>query len=531
LPPEGVWVAYHYGCSADLGGGEYDRPITEFSVSTASAFRFDHITDVAALIKKLRASGDPVSKYVREQWRDRLEPFLGPEEPALPLTNEQGEAIVFMLNALLFDEAFYDSSRFSTITLSDEAKQLAALTVRDGDRLIRFNRLLIEAAFFPLLVRSFAFYSADDSKSFAAALEAWGRDRPRHAVIELKLSTVYVAPINLVLGKNQSLQIRAANRIRPVIRLLDWQNHMPDAFVVNCQQGGRLTLDGLLVFGRGILVRSPQELPENATKEPALTPDGGCGCCGESEVVIRHCTLVPGWGLRCDCEPNRPAEPSFEMQRFDGLLAIEHSIVGSIQVQQNQVRRDPMQIRISDSVLDATSAEREALGAPGCVVAHAILDIARCTVFGRVQAHAIKIAENCIFTGMVFSARRQIGCLRFCYVPTGSRTPRRYHCQPDLAVAAVETASETAQTDAELAAARAREELRVEPFFESVRYGNPTYAQLALTGPDEISKGADDESEMGAFHDLFQPQRHANLQTRLDDYTPASGEAGIIFVN
>jgi hypothetical protein len=36
---------------------------------------------------------------------------------------------------------------------------------------------------------------------------------------------------------------------------------------------------------------------------------------------------------------------------------------------------------------------------------------------------------------------------------------------------------------------------------------------------------------MGVFHDLFNPQREANLRARLDEYTPAGMRAGIIFVN
>ena len=51
----------------------------------------------------------------------------------------------------------------------------------------------------------------------------------------------------------------------------------------------------------------------------------------------------------------------------------------------------------------------------------------------------IELAENSIFMGLVRVARRQIGCMRFCYVTPGSRTPRRYHCQPDLVEKAVET--------------------------------------------------------------------------------------------
>ena len=36
---------------------------------------------------------------------------------------------------------------------------------------------------------------------------------------------------------------------------------------------------------------------------------------------------------------------------------------------------------------------------------------------------------------------------------------------------------------------------------------------------------------MGVFHDLFQPQRAANLRARLDEYTPAGMDAGIIFAS
>ncbi|MEH1900971.1 MAG: hypothetical protein V7L04_06035 [Nostoc sp.] len=29
LPKNGVWVSYHYGFSADIGGGEYDRTLLD----------------------------------------------------------------------------------------------------------------------------------------------------------------------------------------------------------------------------------------------------------------------------------------------------------------------------------------------------------------------------------------------------------------------------------------------------------------------------------------------------------------------
>jgi hypothetical protein len=64
-----------------------------------------------------------------------------------------------------------------------------------------------------------------------------------------------------------------------------------------------------------------------------------------------------------------------------------------------------------------------------------------------------------------------------------------------------------------------------------LRYGEPVYCQLATGCAEEIIRGADDESEMGVFHDLFNPQRTANLRARLAEYTPAGMEAGVLFEN
>ena len=294
-----------------------------------------------------------------------------------------------------------------------------------------------------------------------------------------------------------------------MIRLLDWQTDRPDALWVKGEEGSRFTLDGLLITGRGIQIQGAVQ-----------------------SVTIRYSTLVPGWSLFPDCEPRRPAEPSIELTDTNVCLVIEHSIVGSIQVNQDEVEQDPLEIRISDSILDATRPEREALGAPGRLFAHAVLTLQDSTVFGKVQTHAIDLAENSIFIGQVRVARRQRGCMRFCYVQIdleGTRTPRRFHCQPDLLDAAV-LLLPGLDDDARLRE-RDAERLRVMPRFNSIRYGNPDYCQLASDCADEITHGADDESEMGAFHDLYQPQRTANLRARLNEYMPSGMQAGIIFTS
>jgi hypothetical protein len=375
--------------------------------------------------------------------------------------------------------------------------------------------------------------------AWARIQQEWAADpeKPQNGVIEISDSGVYVEQLLIDLKQNQYLQIRAANRVRPLLRLLDWQTDMPDALSVTLSPGSSIIFDGLMIAGRSVSVRTKENdrVPENTAQanDPAAkgtsSKNPGEDC--QAEVSIRHCTLVPGWNLDIACDPKRPAEPSLELFNARARVCVEHSIVGSIQVNEDQVRADPISISITDTILDATSHGLEALGAPGRPVAHAILTVRRCTVFGEVLVHAIELAENSIFTNCLSVARRQLGCMRFCYVPEHCRTPRRYHCQPDRVKEEIEAKLRKDHpnvTQEEVDAAKERERDRVRPQFNSVRYGQQGYAQLAGLCAGEIKRGADDESEMGAFHDLYNPQREANLRARLDEYTPAGMEAGII---
>lgn len=366
-------------------------------------------------------------------------------------------------------------------------------------------------------------------KRIGEALSQWQTDKPQEAVIEIADSGVYVEPINIALAKDRGLQVRADNHTRPVIRLLDWQTDLPDALTVSVEAGSRFTLDGLLITGGSVHVRTNNNPPIiTRVKSQAQAAAPSADEC-PAEINIRHCTLVPGWGLQNDCEPRRPAEPSLELFNVRVRVRVEHSILGSIQVNVDQVHADPIPILLSDSLLDATSSEREAIGAPGRPVAHAVATIQRCTVFGIVQVHAIELAENSIFNDCVNVARRQLGCMRFCYVPVDCRTPRRYSCQPDLVSKPILEAFAQGTITAQERDRRSEiERQRVQPQFTDRLYGQPGYGQLAETCAVEIKRGADDESEMGAFHDLYNPQREVNLRSRLDEYTPAGMESGII---
>jgi len=367
-------------------------------------------------------------------------------------------------------------------------------------------------------------------KTINAALLGWDNEKPkpRAAVIEIQDSGVYTEQINVELQPGEYLQLRAAQRKRPIIRLLDYLASLPDAFKVQGQKQSRLTLDGLLIAGRGVQINGQEDTSSDNENETMVSPstlDENDLC----DVTIRHCTLVPGWSVHCNCEPQRPNDPSLELEYTRARIRIEHSIVGAITVEARERATEPQELQIIDSIVDATSEDRIALGSSRGGIAYTALSVARSTIIGRVQTHAIRLAENSIFNGLVTVARRGQGCMRFCYLPPDSRTPRRFECQPDLV-------QQTVIDDLSIApdnkpAAIEQEVERVRPRFNSLRYGTPAYCQLSDYCAREITRGADDESEVGVFHDLYQPQRAANLRTRLDEYTPAGMDAGIVYVN
>jgi hypothetical protein len=360
-------------------------------------------------------------------------------------------------------------------------------------------------------------YRVGPTQTFAtigAALAQWKNDSIANnanpnAVIEITNSGVYTEPLSIDLATGQTLQLRAANGARPIVQLLHWHSTPTNDLVVKGAAQSWFILDGLTVYGRGIQVSGDI-----------------------SGVAIRHCTLVPGWGVDCECNPQRPAEASLELIDAPRCLSIENSIIGAIQIERDQRRNDPLQLRIADSIVDATDESRVAIGATGKLCADARLVLLRSTVIGQVQTREIPLAENSIFMGLIQVCRRQHGCIRFCYVPYGSRTPSRFECQPDLVRQAVTDRFNLSELDpATRDILIASETLRVEPEFNALRYGRPTYCQLADACAAEIATGAEDESEIGVFHNLYQPQRAANLRARLSEYTPAGTDAGIIFVS
>lgn len=530
LVPDQVIVTYHYAFADDLGGGMYSRPITE----PAQVPHFDKhdILDESKLRSAILYSLTLSLRAIllkKFPWQDadgnRL---ISSDEVLMQLAGFNATQLLQALNLWVdYDGPVYDvnedldGSNWKGMRPETKTRygEILEGDVNDLDAISTFNRLYLEDFFKGVLRQQLAHYTvkqdAPDSdndrlyRTIGDALKQWGIDSPRMAVIEIADSGLYEESLKIQIGAHQTLHLRAADRQRPMILLGDTSRARLDALTIEGETGSRLTLDGLLIAGRSIRIKS--------SGEGILM----------GEINLRHCTLVPGWmpAVNDDptCAPRHPEKDSLELINTGARINMDRCILGSIQITEDEVTADPICLRITDSIVDATDSDLDALHGPGKRPAHAVLKVVNSTFFGHSHLHAVQLAENTIFDGRVVAARRQYGCLRFCWLEVdGSRTPRRFNCQPDLAEAHL-TAGETEQ--------RIRIRAQVKPRFVSRRYGSPNYAMLARATSDLIRQGADDDSEMGVYHNLFQPQREANLQARLNSFVPAGIDAGLIFVD
>lgn len=359
-----------------------------------------------------------------------------------------------------------------------------------------------------LFVQEDAPPTATTFNTLTDALNEWQNALGRaDTVITIMDNRSYDLPGTIGIPNDGALVIQAASGSRPHLRTpaggLDVSS-LPPAVAGDPDRQAAFTLSGVLVeghiFARGDLGR----------------------------FRIMHSTLVPGRSLDDDGDPVSFA-PSLSVE--DGppndpvntqlRLEIAYSITGRISIPGRTAG-----VWLLDSIVDALGDDRLALDAPLVPVV-----LERSTLLGEARAGTLEMSES-ITTGLITSERTQAGCVRFSYVRPGSTTPRRYRCQPGLAVAkAIEEAVERdpALTDAQKAALRASVELRVVPSFNARLYGQPAYVQLRGSSPVQIRTGAEDGSEMGAYSHVKQAQREANLKLRLEEYLPFGLEAGLLF--
>ncbi len=292
-----------------------------------------------------------------------------------------------------------------------------------------------------------------------------------NGAIEIADSGRYAQTLSINTNAQQRIELRAKDEARPFIALAG------DMTI----QGGvesEVTLNGLLIAGGAINISGRIR-----------------------SVTLRHCTLAPG------------ASPTLNINTTDVTVTLDHCIAGAIRAVKG------CEVVVQDSIVDALDEGGVAFAAADAKGAGGNLTATNSTIIGKIHAEAMPLISNSILLAAlatgdgwqfpVHSERTQEGCVRFSFVPLDARVPRKFACQP------VDEASAAGVT----------------PQFTSLRFGDPGYMQLSLRTPMTIRAGADDEAEMGAFHDLYQPQRETNLRVRLDEYLRFSLEAGIFYVS
>ncbi|MET0830092.1 MAG: hypothetical protein ABWY26_11260, partial [Microbacterium sp.] len=245
-------------------------------------------------------------------------------------------------------------------------------------------------------------------------------------------------------------------------------------------------------------------------------------------IEIRDCTLVPGHERTPDGMPRRPERASLIVLDPSAVVKIERSVLGAIVAVEGAV------IEIVDSIVDASRRTAVAIcgraptGGLRTVTTVAdmaigdglepagIVDLTATTVVGGIRCTTLDASNSLLVAALapadvrpaaVFAERKQEGCLRYTFVPPESRTGRRFHCVPD-----------PDDTPHERRATR--------PRFDDMRFGSPGYLRLHTATHPRIRRGADDESEMGATHRIYAPQREANLAIRMDEYLRLGLSAG-----
>jgi hypothetical protein len=425
---------------------------------------------------------------------------------------------------------------------------------------------------------------ADAMKWFptlSQALAAWAElaDGPRRVVIEIRDDATHrVAPpgesfAETVLRAGEHLEVRAAPHRRPVLHHAgpddeaDWTISRPDD---SAGPDPEFVLDGVT------LARTPLRLEgtfgevriRHATLAAGPDADGAIelqsfdGCLSvEGSVVCGTVHVRPETaGAGCDTttyKTAKPAAPAPILRPLARVVVADSILNGGWDAEtgeacggEDEGASEPVALAGWPTPPGDGDDPGDAVGdhPPG----HVALTVLRTTVFGDVNVHALDLAEDSVFAGRLRVSDTARGCVRFCSLRANEpRTPPRHACQPDLAADAFCRARSAAATEDEPAAlaagvlspaglaavnlaaeagSLAAAEAAAAPRFASTRYGDPAFAQLARDCHRRVSRGASDESEMGAFHDLYNPYREALLQAGVADAAPADADAAIFFV-
>lgn len=373
--------------------------------------------------------------------------------------------------------------------------------------------------------------------------KTWQLNHP-NVILELADGDLYQLPQGTIcIPSGYRFVLRASKHCFPTIELNDGE--CGAALTFQLGKGAKLEFEGLR-FTNGCI--DIQQLNECSTTSKELVSKKACSPCESkvrdaiTRIRIDHCTLIPTHSAEhCRCVSMRAV--TLQNRVEDSILSIRNSIVGKIRGEAVNSR-----LLIEDSIIDGQAIECNCSSLEAIHMAGTTLKIERCTVFGTTYVQAIEYGADSIFTSTIDVCRKQIGGMRFCYIPEAHcpenpswNTPQQYFCQPSQAY--------DRRLHAETASRGSVDWNSIRPMFTSAKYGESGYGQLLIMPrlstahvgnsceckttqvdssgvcPDEtchkmISQGAESGSEMGVFHDLYQPQRMDNLKRRIEEFTP-----------
>jgi hypothetical protein len=313
--------------------------------------------------------------------------------------------------------------------------------------------------------------------SITQALNQWSQQGKPNAVLEIVDSGIYRENIpNIDIPKDTTLILRSAQEQRATLSAKE--NNKIQYITISIGEKGCLVLDGLML--------------NNNIRLAVINNDSNLNDSNTKKLVIHHCSLIPPPG----------ADASITVQDNNSLLVVLNNTISGKITMHNSMG----QLVLKDTIVDKGSNGTFAVQ---CFEA----SLENSTLFGKSYFDILNHSSNVIFTDTVRVKRRQEGCVRFSYIAhrfeqgdSASKMPRCYRCQPKDA------------------------DSSFTPCFTSEKYGSPGYAQLHKYGAKELYEGADNESEIGVFNQVYQSYRITNLMATFAEYLPFKLEAGIIIV-
>jgi hypothetical protein len=219
------------------------------------------------------------------------------------------------------------------------------------------------------------------------------------------------------------------------------------------------------------------------------------------KVVLRDVSIDPG-GVQAALQGAAPVAIPHVRLLIDGQieeLVIDRCVLGSLH-EKGAGGATPAataaRVTISDSILIGHG------NLPALVLRSGEAKIDRTTILGGAQIGRAEIS-NTIIDGLLEVQDAQGSCLRFSAVWSGGRIPSPYEC-------AILPEGLPAGT------------------FESRSFGDPGLCVVTPACPEEIARGGEDGTEMGAFNQVLYPIKRADLIAKIAEFAPVQAVVQLI---